>query len=303
MFLLPPVVANLGAADLAAAAAASSRPAECRVATPSHGLWQAARQPELGRYCRLLARGHALLGRSPASALLAAEQAERVLATRAAPALLAGRALWALGRPKDAHDRFLVARSRAPGSLETPEVLHAFAASSLRAGQGEHAHSAYRSLVPRVGLLSDRVARQRAYLEASLVLMHEGAIGEAVGALTEARRREVVPGLSELVAGALALALDRQGRREEARGVAAEAGAPSWLLALAEQPSARADVTAALVEGELWAIAAMVATFVEGDSAREAWRRYLASPAVKNVALRKHAEERLRLLSQPARRR
>jgi hypothetical protein len=252
-----------------------------------------------------LARGYARLSRAPALALLAAEEAERAATGRAGPEVLAGRAQFALGRYAQAYEHFARARKRASRSLEAPRALHDYAASALAANHEKEALAAYRLLVPRAGLLARANDRQRAYLEAALLAMAQGEaqLPEAVGYVSEARRRRGPPGMSDIVLGTLALALDRQGRHEEARGVAREAGGPWGLSALLEsskagdkKKSGRAApgrVLPVTRPGELAAVVAMLAEPFDAEVAKDHWQAYLDSPAGKSGPWSQHARKKL----------
>jgi tetratricopeptide (TPR) repeat protein len=310
-------VASMASADLRTAAAASPRPAECTTNGASgETLWDHARQPALARFCGLLARGYFQLARSAEQALAAAEQADRTLPGHVAPGVLAGRALLALGRDREAFDKLQAASQRSQHALNAPEALHDFSVAALRMGRRDVAHDAYRQLVPRAGLLDSVVRRQRVYVEAAVVSMIRGSEGlpQAIAYLTEARRQNGTPGTRDFVLGALALALDRQGRVQEARGVAAEASGPYTLWALAgdgndadgegephdaerdDEPSTDAtqtrvpvslsvtgggaDVIMALAVPVLprAEVAAMVALLADSDDpqlARDGWQRYI----------------------------
>jgi tetratricopeptide (TPR) repeat protein len=287
---------------LVTVAEASTRPAEC---TPPHGarttLWQRARSPKLAAYCDLLGRGYARLERAPEQALEAGKQASQAWPDGVAARVLEGRALLALGRYGEALARLIEARERSSRSLEAPGALHDLGTAALLAGRSEVALSAYRSLVPRAGLLGDALRRQNVYVEAAAVVMQASALDEAVGYLGEARRRGSPPGTRDVVLAALALALDRQGRMDEARGVAAEASGPYLLAARAaeqrgdaskeadaEPPKPQAPAAAEAVPdrswpvlppGELDAMVAILAERSDRELAREAWRSFLASPA------------------------
>ena len=296
------VASTLALPNLTAAAAQSPRPQACRgVAASGLTMWEAARQPAMVSHCRWLARGYAQLGQAPARALLAAEKAERMLPGRVAPLVLAGRALNSLGKHQDAHARFAAAVAKDKTSLEEPAALLAFAQSAERAGKPDDAKSAYRALVPRIALLEHPWRRQTAAVEAGFSSMDSGELPKAIGVLTEARRRENVPGLSNVVAATLALALDRHGRAEEARGVAQEVGGAEALRALAEQKQDKLpSYVPVLSPGQLWACVALLEERADPTAARAAWRAYLKSPAAKGP-FRKHAETHLARLTGPKR--
>jgi len=280
---------------LSAAAAASPRPAECRPASGQVGrsAWERARRPAERAYCDALARGYALLASDPSRALDAARRAEKAVPGRAATKVLEGRALVARDRPHDAFAAFSAAEKRDRRSLEAPAALHDMAISALLDGQRARALSAYRQLVPRVGLLPDVHERQRVLVEAALTVMGEGekSLGEAIGYLTEARRQRGAPGLGGVVAGALALALDRQGHRQEAGGVVAEAGAPLGPMTLAN--AADAARTVAAPPGELHAVAAILIERTHPEMARAEWSAFAESESGRSGPFALHAKQKL----------
>ena len=277
---------------LTAAAAASPRPPECvrGAAAGREALWQRARTPGLDAYCDALGRGYSRLRRKPELSLEAALAADKALPGRAAPSVLAGQALVRLGRYKDAWQSFERAQARAKRALEAPAALHDLALAAELSGQHEQAREAYRALVARAFLLEEGLRRQRIYVEAAMLMMGAGPDGlnEAIGYLSEARRRGLPPGFSPYVLGALALALDRQGHPDEARGVAGEAGGP-WALAEAAEPEEGASEgarkqsspssaqTPYLPDGEIHAMIAILAERGDPALAREKWQAFLAS--------------------------
>ena len=287
-------------ADLTTSAAASPRPVECGGTTPGRRgeLWNRARHPGLGRYCAALARGYTTLASAPESSLAAADEAERAFPGRASPHVLAARALAALGRYEEAWQRFERATAR-KARLEAPGALHALARSAAVLGRADAALSAYRALVARAALIEDPWHRQVAYVEAAVWAMARGRDGldEAVGYLTEARRQRPPPGLADYVLGALALALDRQGRTEEAFGVASAASGP-WTLAGDGESADRAKKAAALPflpPGELQAIIAMLAAHRDAETARDNWQAFLEAQGSGP-----YAEHARRQLARPA---
>src|SRR5688572_7156845 len=199
--------------DLRAAAASSSRPLECTPRSVRRGdrVWKQAREPGVERYCDFLARGYARLRRDPKASLEAANAAEKALPGRAAPQILRARALLAAGQSADAWAAFGRAHTISRRSVDVPATLHDFAVAAVRTAHFDDAARAYRALVPRAGLLDDGVRRQRVFVEAASVVMGRGgeSLDEAIGFLTEARRRGSTPGVSGFVLGTLALALDR----------------------------------------------------------------------------------------------
>jgi tetratricopeptide (TPR) repeat protein len=291
--------------NLAFAAQTSPRPAECTKEGGRSGAlrpsWDRARRPAEAQYCDVLARGYTLLGRSPERALEAARRAEKLLGGRAASAVLEGRALLALGDPNGAWRAFERARKIARRSVEPPAVLHAVAVSALLLGKELEAEAAYRSLVPRASLLPDARQRQRVLVEAGLVLMARGSerLDEAIGYLAEARKRKAESGLGDAALGALALALDRQGRAQEARGVAAEAGGPFALIRMAEKLPAARPFTVA--EADLHAMAAILAERKYPAVAKTEWQAYIESEDPRSPWL-EHAKKKLESGGAPAKR-
>jgi hypothetical protein len=287
-------------AELMAAAQASPRPAIC-VERPTRGqagrtLWDRARRPAEATFCDALARGYSLLTRQPAQALAEAERAKKVLGKRAEPSVLAGRALMQLGRAKEAWTEFERAQSLSRRSVEEPAALHDVASAAYASGHRTEALALFRRLVPRATLLSKGTARQRVYLEAALLVMAEGPenLNEATGYLVEARRFHGAPGLADVVTGALALALDRQGQTQEAHGVAAEAGGPGaaqrWI-----QGAAGVGLTAP--PGELHAIAAILAERDSPETARAEWKAFVESEAGKSGKWAEHGKKRMNAVS------
>lgn len=267
-------------ADLSAARAASPRPPACvadgsRATGRTH--WERAQNPRVGAFCDALALGYAQLSRAPDKALAAAARARALAPDSAAPWVLEARALVGAGRPREAFALFSKARALDKQALAEPAALHDLALSAIAAGEHAEAVAAYRALVPRAGMLADARRRQRVYLEGAMAVMRHDAqaLDEALGYLGEARRLRGLPGLSDVVLGATALTLDRQGRHDEARGVAAEVRGPLGVARLAESPNASALAT--LADGELAAIAAMLAERGHPDVAKRLWKAFSSS--------------------------
>ncbi len=318
----PLSLAPRGQSTLRAVAAASPRPPECAplASGKQRSLWDRAHAPGLTDYCDALARGYARLRHSASAAQEAARAAERALPGHAAPHVLEARALLAEDKPAQAFKSFQQALKLSRRALRAPSALHDLAVAALRSGHTPEALAAYRALVPRASLLG-AMQRQRVYVEAAELVMSLGPkqLDEAIGYLTEARRRGSPPGFGDYVSAALALALDRQGRDEEARGVAAEAGG-AWSLIgriKSESPAHGGDGRTApgahdsarrsaeqpvLPPGELHAMAAILAERDDPPLAREQWRAFLASPAGKGPWAR-HARAHLVALGAQRRRR
>jgi hypothetical protein len=292
--------------DLPARAAASPRPPECSASERSKSagrstLWQRARDPALAPYCAALARGYASLSTDPAAAKEAVGEAEAALPGRAATRVLAARALLASGDAEGAWKQFEAAGS-APWLFRAPEALHDRAVAASRTRHFTEAIALYRALVPRAELWDRPAMRARVCVEAAAHVMLGGptALDEAIGYLSEARRAGAEPSLLPIVLGALALALDRQGRTALARGVAAEAGAETYLTNLeSDSPggaSARqvalAQLLPVLPPGEFAAIVAIVADVHSQSLGRDHWQSHLEL-AGESSPWRAHAQAKL----------
>lgn len=300
--MVPPVPdARVLGADMTAARAASPRPAECTMDSGGESdAWARARSPRLREFCRTLARGYSDLLRTPSRSASAARRAAELVPGHAAAWVLEARALVRDGRAKEAWPLFQKARSKDRRSLEEPATLHDMALSAAESGEQDEAVATYRALVPRASLLADARQRQRVYVEAAMTVMRRdaSALDEALGYLAEARRIRGVPGLSDVVLGATALTLDRQGRGEEARGVAGEVKSAASVLRLAR----RKDRDLGLPDGELSAIAAMLAERGELEVARAEWRAFLKSDVGQNAPWNAHGKKKLDSLGSTVRR-
>ncbi|MEB2324488.1 MAG: hypothetical protein OZ921_18380, partial [Sorangiineae bacterium] len=192
------------------------------------------------------------------------------------------RAALALGELEAAWGDFRRALARSASSVESPAALHDLAVVAARTGHAEEARRAYRALAARASLLPSEVRRERAYLEAACWVMDAGSSGltEAIGYLEEARRH-AQPGSGAVTLAALALALDRDGRGDEAQGAAAEAGGPWGLAELAgidgEVPARAARALPVLPPGELAAMVGVLAERQDPALAEDAWRAVLAA--------------------------
>jgi len=179
-----------------------------------------------------LAKGYARLESDAAEALAAATRATALEPKRSAPRLLLARALVAQGRMPEAFQAFQQVLEQ-PGAPElSPAGLHAYAMAAVGSGEVERGLAAYRRLVPMASLLTAVGASERVYVEAAVLVMQREPqlLQESVAYLNEARRQNASLALRPFVLSALALALDRQGRHEEARGVAREAHGHTGLL-------------------------------------------------------------------------
>jgi len=297
--------ASLGStAELAAAAAASPRPVECRSSgVGDYGsIWLRVRPPALAEYCGTLARGFAELGGRPKLSLELAATARALEPAQRLPRLLAGRALFRLGRPREAWallEPLLAAES--PPVDDAPSLLDV-ARAALSVGALDAAERGYRQLVARAGLLGSAEARRVTYIEAASLLLSRGSSGidAAEGYLAEARALPLA-GDRDLMLALGALALHRAGRRERARALARETDGP-WDLeaqltplekdrvagvALGSppeepiEPGPLAPRRILLRDGELHAAIAVLAEGRDAALSRAHWRAFLASPAGK----------------------
>jgi tetratricopeptide (TPR) repeat protein len=278
-----PVNADDFGHSLVALARSSVRPAECGgPATIPAERWDRAREPRLGAYCDALARGYAVLGSAPPDAVVLAKKADAALPGRTAPLLLEARALSAQGDYVEAWTRF--ERVRASGlRIDAPSLLHSMAISALRAHHTDVALESFRALVSRVELIDDGAEQLRILIEASVLAMSAGPehLAEAVGYLTEARRHTRAPGLSEYLFAALTMALDRQGRSDEASDVVSEATGP-WRLESDRERMGKAADLPELPAGEIDAMIALLAEHHDRDLAVERWESYLENESVRS---------------------
>jgi tetratricopeptide (TPR) repeat protein len=267
------------------AAYGAARPSECGGADGlrARSLWERAKEPELRKYCDLLARGtgHLVGSASLLSEVITiADEADKVLPGRAAPSVLRGRALLRLGRPAEAVAALKEAKARDDRALDDAVALLAWARANARTGNRDDAAAAYRAALPRIASLSS-AERGGASLEAGLIVMAQGpkAIDDAVAMLRQARR-DAQDALQVVAVVGLALALDRAGQRDEAKAMLAE-------RALGDSRSVFSDphVVSALgdagVAEEADALAATALEAFDASLARDAWKRYLAGAGGK----------------------
>lgn len=281
----------------ASSAMGGARPAECGTdgGQRAANAWERAKEPNLRRYCDLLASGTAKLVGTGALAKdvpQLADEADKLLPGRAAPSVLKGRALLRLGKPEDALAALAEAKRRDDRALDDPVALLVWARANARTNHPAEAALAYRAALPRTSGLSaqDRAA---ASFEAGLAVMASGAaaVDDAVAMLRQARR-DAEDALQTASAMALALALDRAREPDEARAVIAESvrSDPKTTLADARVAAALADAGQTAETDALLAIA-LEAT--DAAAAKDAWRRYEGASARAKGAWLDHARERL----------
>jgi hypothetical protein len=286
--------------EASAAAAASPRPLVCRAESDrTSSLWARARPVEVERFCVLVARGLSRLERSPAEALELAREAVRIAPRETLGALLEGRALLRLGHAREAWQRLSPLVLASAPALDDASSLYDVARAALLAGALDDAERLYRLLMPRSVVLGSAAVRRAATIEAGTLALARGpaTLEEGLGYLTEARA-SAAAGDRDLVLGLFALALDRAGRREQARAVAREASGPFDLEGLMT-PADRARVAAPelpvtesavaplargrviLPEGEIHAVIAVLAEGRDASLRRAHLVAFLASPAGK----------------------
>jgi tetratricopeptide (TPR) repeat protein len=255
---------------LTATAQASTRPRECSPsADRSKGnVWDAVRDPNLGRYCDLVARALGQLRSSPADARALAEMADGISFGHAAPAVVSGRALAASGSFEHAVRAFERARQIDPGSLHDPETMRDWARALGHVGRAKEALDVYRALASRSDLLPDAAAQVGALLEAAELSFSVGpeAIDDAIAFLREARRVPAAEVATRVLAE-LALALERRAMTEEASSIAIEAR---------RRMGQNADAVAGAEPGaEPAAAVALVSETTDRSRAIRGWEMYL----------------------------
>ena len=257
------------------------RPEECAKAEGqgARNVWERVKNPELRRYCDLLAGGAAkLVGAGGAEAALAiADEADRVIPRRAAPLVLRGRALGRLRRFVDATAALLAAKERDPSALDEPSALAALAQALARSGHAVEAREAYRTLLPRASSLGV-AERGAAYVEAGALFMELGPAGldDALAILRRGRQesQDVAQHVSLLL---LSLALDRSGQPGLAREILEDRSPAEVRLLMKDHAAMEAMGPAAWAEAP-----AMLALALEPSdpaAARDAWQTYLRARA------------------------
>ena len=230
--LLAATSSGLEPSSLRTLALSSQRPGVCRSSSFGDAeLWSASRGGTARRYCLLLARGYARLALTPAEALSFGESAHALLTDDAEAQVLMGRAALRLGEFPKAYallSGHVRARSRPLGDLA---ALRELGVAALATSNLAQAAEAYRALMPRVSFSQAPSYSQTIALEAASALMATGPGGLADAALflSEARRHPSPPGSEELLLALSALALEREGRREQSQALVAELSGP-WSL-------------------------------------------------------------------------
>lgn len=285
-------------ANLAAAAQASGRPRECTTEKSSAqhkglaNVWEAAREPNLERYCDLVARGFGLLASLPEAARETADLADRAAPGRAAPAVIRGRAFAGAKQWADAAREFERARSLDSRSLDDPLTMREWARALAATGRARDALAAYRTLGPRVSILPSPDERARTFVEgAELALsLGEDALDDALAFLGEAKQL-AVRDLEWRVNSELALAFDRRGAQGASVAIASD-------LARRFRAAAKAGPTAE--HPEMLAASALVMEIFDPRLAVSTWEKYLQQIGVHG-AWTAHAQKHLETLRRKGR--
>jgi tetratricopeptide (TPR) repeat protein len=283
----------------------TTRPTECALSEGfrTANAWERAKEPNLRRYCDLLASGTSKLVGSGSAVLVKevpqiADDADKLLPNRASSAVLKGRAFLRLGRAEDALAALVEAKRRDERALDDPVALLAWARANARTHHLAEAALAYRAALPRTSALSAQ-ERSAAAFEAGMTVMAQGPAGldDAVAMLRQARRdAQEAMQLASVVA--LGLALDRAGLRDEAKAVLSERVRSDVKSVLSDPRVVEALSDAGLPE-EKDALVAIAAEVVDAGAAREAWRAYVGGPGGKGVWA-DHARARLGAGAAPA---
>ena len=247
-------------------------------------VWDAAREPNLERYCDLLARGFGQLLLVPEAALETADLADRAAPGHAAPSVLRGRAYAALKLWPKAAAELERARGIDSRSLEDPLTLREWGRALASTHRAEEALAAYRTLGPRVSIFPSPEERARTFLEAAELAFTLGPpmIDDAIAFLGEAKQL----GIRELewrVTSELALAFDRRGAKDEAAGLVVE---------LTRRFRKEAKAQASAENREAQAAAALVLEAIDTRLAIEAWERYIAAAGPQGLWI-EHAQKRI----------
>ena len=250
-------------------------------------VWEAAREPNLERYCDLLARGFGQLLLTPEMALETADLADRAVPGHAAPSVLRGRAYAMLKLWPKAVAELERARGIDSRSLEDPLTLREWARALTATDRPREALAAYRTLGPRVSILPSPEARARTFLEAAELAFSLGppTLDDAIAFLGEAKQL----GVREFewrVSSELALAFDRRGDKDEAAGLLSE-------LVRRFRKEAKAQATNENREAQ--AAAAQVLEAIDTRLAIEAWERYIGAVGVRGPWV-EHAQKRMESL-------
>lgn len=263
----------------------TARPIECgltdgfKAANP----WERAKEPNLRRYCDLLASGTAKLVGSGSAVLVKdvpgiADEADKLLPGRASPLVLKGRAFLRMNQAGEALRALEEAKKRDDRALDDPVALLAWARANARTGHLPEAAAAYRAALPRTSALSAQ-ERAAAAFEAGMTVMLQrtpNAIDDAVAMFRQARR-DAQDSLQVASVTALALALDRAGQKDEAKSVLADRIRTDPRPFLVGDPRVREAIADAGANDETDALLAFALEAQGADTAtaKDLWRKYL----------------------------
>ena len=126
----------------ASSAYGTARPLECGLADgfKAANPWERAKEPNLRRYCDLLASGTAKLVGAGSAVLVKevpgiADEADKLLPGRASPSVLKGRAYLRMNQPAEALKALEDAKKRDDRALDDPVALLAWARANAKTGR------------------------------------------------------------------------------------------------------------------------------------------------------------------------
>jgi tetratricopeptide (TPR) repeat protein len=276
----------------------TARPTECAMSEGfrAANAWERAKEPNLRRYCDLLASGTAKLVGSGSSVLVKevpqiADEADKLLPNRASSSVLKGRALLRLGRAEDALAALQEAKRRDERALDDPVALLAWARANARTHHLAEAAEAYRAALPRTSALSAQ-DRSAAAFEAGMTVMAQGPVGldDAIAMFRQARR-DAQDAMQVAAVAALVLALDRSGQRDEAKALSVERLRADAKPMLGD-PRVVDSLADAGVPDEKDALVGIALESIDGSASKEAWKSYVDHAGGKGPWA-DHARERL----------
>lgn len=262
----------------------AARPLECGLADgfKAANPWERAKEPNLRRYCDLLASGTAKLVGAGSTVLVKevpaiADEADKLLPGRASSSVLKGRAFLRMNQAEDARAALAEAKRRDDRALDDPVALLAWARANARTGHLPEAAAAYRAALPRTSALSAQ-ERSAAAFEAGMTVMMQGksagGVDDAIAMFRQARK-DAQDSLQIAAAVALALALDRSGQKEEGRAVLADRVHSDVRSYLVGDPRVREALSDAGAAQETDALLGYAIEGADAAGAKEAWRKYL----------------------------
>lgn len=270
------------------------RPDECAGVASSNAsnVWERAKHPSLRRFCELVASVSAKLAAptiEPTTVVPLIEQAEKLRPGSPAVGQLRARVLGRQGKFAEALRQIDRVRARAARSTLDAHVLLVEADSAANTGALERALAAYDTLLPRAASLRPD-DRDRVYVSTALLtmLVRPNHTARAAALLREVAHAS--NGAAQTIAAiGVALVLDREGQRDEARATLEPTPA-------AERGQAFEELRAAgwfadpITGAEALALEAESKADSDAAAARGLWRRYAVRAAAKPWV--SHAEKR-----------